>query len=243
MTTPVYDFPQDWYQFASATFRLQARSLVAARVYLPGKNVKGPYAHAWVANFTLSSQVDPVRQQMAAFFSRLGGQAGLLRIADPSRLRPWYDRSIINAQESTWTDGSKWSDGSFWTSSFLPPNVYVAQAASKGDNTIVLGGFPDSTAGVLTRGDLLQVCPNGIPGSCPNLYETMVGGASNGSGQIGVEVRPALRMNLAVGDLVSLRYPSTVFRMVDDDQGVLEVTPPVVGNGGFQLIEALDQVP
>ncbi len=242
MTTPVYEFPWEWYTFSRAKYRLQSRSQVASRPWLGGRSVYGPHAQLWVTELTMSQQEDPTRQEIAAFFGRLDGQAGLIRISDPTRLRPWYDRDVTPTRE-TFTDATVFTDATGFESGYLPPDVYVLTAADQGDNTIVLGGFPASTAGVLTRGDLLQVKPNGIPGNCPNLYEVMVGAASNSDGEIGVEIRPRLRMGIAAGDQVSLRYPSTVFRLIDDDQGSIEMTPPVVGNLGFSLIEALDQIP
>ena len=238
----VYEFPSQWYRFATAKFRLQARSQMSPRPWIGGKSIYGPHAQIWLAELSMTPVTDPDRQQIAAFFSRLDGQAGLLRIADPSRLRPWYDRSIISPAETTWTDGTKWSDGTFWSSDFLPPSIYVATAASKGDNYMVLGGLPASLSGALMHGDLLQINPDGIAGSVPNLYETSIGGATDASGKIGVEIRPRLRQNLAVGDQVALRFPSSVFRLVDDDQGVFEVTPPVFGDMSFSLVEAMDQV-
>jgi len=240
--TPVYEFPLDWYQFASATFRIQSSSLVSNRPFLRGKNVKGPYAALWVAEFSLTPQQDPQRQEIAAFFSRLDGQAGLLRIGDPSRLQPWHDRGLTASLEA-WSDSSTWSDGTLWASGYLPPDVYVQAAAAKGDNFIVLGGLPASLSNCFRRGDLLQLKPNGIPGSSPSLHEIQVGGATNSSGQIGVEIRPRLRQNFVLGDQATLRNATSVFRLVDDDQGVMSITPPVLGSGGFKLVEALDQVP
>lgn len=241
--TTVYDFPQDWYKFSSATFRIKSRSQVANRTWIGGNNVKGPHAQGWVTQLTLSTLKDPLRQDVAAFFSRLDGQAGLLRIADPTRLRPWYDRNIIQAVQG-FTDGSRFTDGSGFTSSFLPAFCYVIAAANKGDNYIQLGGLPASTASVFRRGDMMQVKPNGVATVVPNLYEAQIGGGTDASGQIGLEVRPRLRQNFTPGDQVSLRYPASVFRCIDDDQGVIQMTAPGdIGSGAFSLIEALDQIP
>lgn len=242
MTTPVFDYPRDWYKFGNVSYRIQSRSQVANRTFLAGKNIKGPHAQAWVAQFTFDRLEDPMRQDVAAFFDSLDGQAGLLRISDPSRLRPWYDRNII-ATTQTWTDGSRFTDSTLFESGFLPANLFVAVVANKGDKNLILGGLPVSTANVLRSGDLFQINPNGVPTSCPNCYQVRVGGSSDASGQLGVEIRPALRMNFAPGDQVSLRYPGGVFRLVDDEQGVIGLTTPVFGAGGFNLVEALDQIP
>ncbi len=239
--TAVHDFPREWYGFSKVTFRLLSRSQTANRPWLAGKSVYGPHAQLWVADLTMIQQEDPQRQKIAAWFTRLDGQAGLLRISDPSRLRPWHDRNVAVTRE-TFSDGSVFSDSTGFEDDTLPPDLYVVEAASRGDNYLVLGGLPASTTDCFLRGDLMQVKPNGIAGPVPHLYEMMVGGSSDAAGQIGVEIRPRLRTDIAAGDQVSLRYPSTVFRLSDDSQGAMEMTPPVVGNVGFSLIEALDQV-
>lgn len=242
MTPPVYEFPRAWYRFASATFRLQSSSLVSNRPFLRGKTVKGPYAALWVADLSMVPVKDPARQEIQAFFSRLDGQAGLIRIGDPTRLRPYRDRALTPSLE-TWSDGTTFSDGSLWATGYLPSDVHAAAAASKGDNFVVLGGLPTSLQDCFRRGDLLQIKPNGIPGSCPNLYEIQVGGDTNSDGEIGVEIRPRLRMGAAFGDQVTLAVAQSVFRLVDDDQAVMTSDNARIGRTGFRLIEALDQVP
>lgn len=240
--TTVYEFPREWLTPERCLFRLASRSQSAARPWLGGKSVRGPHAQFWTCQITLTGKRDPDRQRMAAFMSRLDGQAGLLRMTDPHRLKPWRDREATSSSES-YSDGTRFTDGTGFDTSLLPPNLYVAAAANRGDNFVVLGGLPTSTADVFTRGDLFEHKPGGVADGVPRLYEMMVGGSSDASGRIGVEIRPRLRTGIAAGDQVSLRRPSTVFRLVDDDQGAMEVTRPVIGSMGFSLIEALDQVP
>ena len=124
-----------------------------------------------------------------------------------------------------------------------PPEVFVYSAAARAANYIVLGGFPVSTANILRSGDLLQIKPNGIAGSVPHLYEVRVGGSSDSSGRIGVSLNVRLRQAVAAGDVVGLRYASTLFRLADDTQGEVEDTGAGVGSVGFTLVEALDLVP
>lgn len=242
MTVPVHDFPVGWYSFARITYRLRAASQSSNRPWSGGQNIYGPHAQFWVAQLVMTEQEDPVRQEIEGFFARLEGRAGLLRIADASRLRPWYDRNLAATSEA-FTDGTGFTDGTAFASGYLPPSVNVAAAAAKGANYAVLGGFPASTANVLRRGDLMQINPGGQTTSCPNLYQVVQGGSTDAEGKIGVEVRPPFRMALAPGDQAQLRHPGSVFRLSDDDQATMEVTPPVVGNLGFSLVEALDQVP
>lgn len=239
MTATVYEFPQQWYAFGQSRFRLQSRSQSAARPWIGGKSVYGPHAQLWVCELSMTPQEDPERQEIAAFFSRLDGQAGIVRISDVSRLRPWYDRNLAATSER-FSDNSIFTDGTAFEAGYLPPDVYVYAAADRGDNYIQLAGFPASVANAMRRGDIFQIKPNGIPGTVPHLYEAQFTSATDASGRVGLEIRPRLRAGVAAGDQVSLRYPSTVFRLVDDDQGAFTITPPVRGDMGFALIEALD---
>jgi hypothetical protein len=177
--------------------------------------------------------------QMDAFFSRLGGQAGLIRMGDPSRTQPRYNRLLV-PPFSTFTDGSAFTDGSGFASSLLPPTCFLASAANRGDNSVVIGGLPVSTANVLSRGDLFEVRPNGIPSATPNLYQIVVDGPTDSTGAAGVEIRPALRQGLSAGDMVVLDHPTSVFHLIDDNQAEMQITAPVLANFGFSLIEAIE---
>jgi hypothetical protein len=103
--------------------------------------------------------------------------------------------------------------------------------------------FPFQQPTYCGSGDLLQIKPNGIPGTVPHLYKVMYGGNSDSSGQIGVEIEPMLRADIAAGDTVGLRNASTLFRLVDDSQGDVEMGADGIGSLGLSFIEALDLVP
>jgi len=239
----VYDFPQAWYPLiVTLQYRVRSMSQVAARPWIGGRSVSGPHAQPWLADMTIVAERDPLRQDVDAFFTRLRGQSGLLRISDPTRLAPWYDRNI-NPTVQAWSDGALFTDGTGFASGFLPPDVYVDTAASRGANYIVLGGFPSSTASVIRRGDLMQVKPDGVAGTCPHLYAAMAGCDSDASGRAGIEISPRLRAGVAAGDQVSLRYAATIFRMTDDTQFEMNTDNGGAGNLGGSLVEALDLVP
>jgi len=125
----------------------------------------------------------------------------------------------------------------------LPPQVFVALAGVRGTRFLTLGGFPASTAGVIHRGDLFEVWPNGIPSAFPHLYTAMYDVSSDANGKVGFDIEPGLRADIAIGDPVNLRYASSVFRLIDDTQGELETSDGVLYAGGFSLVEAVDLVP
>jgi hypothetical protein len=245
MASPdVYDWPRDWYQYI-VTQKFNLRSLnQAAGVGWggAGQAISSLATQLWLSDVTMAPMQDPILQDMDAFFARLRGRSGVMRIGNALRPAPWHDRSLV-AGTSLWDDGSTFTDGSGFTSGLLPPEVYVQTAAAQGASYIVLGGFPVSLSRALHRGDLLQIKPNGIPGTVPHLYKTMWTADSNSSGQIGVAIEPRLRVGIAAGDVVGLRYATTLFRLADDTQGEIEITGGGMGNFGFSLVEALDLVP
>lgn len=243
MTEPrVFDFPTKWHdKIVTNKFRLRARTQSSARTWSGGDNVGGVVAKQWAIDISFAQMRDPDLQEIKAFFSGLDGRANVLRMPDVARLAPWRDRNAT-LTETSFSDNSLFTDGSGFAAGYLPPEVYLAQAASRGDNYIVLGGFPASVP-VLTKGDLLQVKPEGVPGLVPHLYQVQLAGASNSDGQVGVEITPRLRADLGAGDQVGLRFASGLFRLTSDMEGEFEDTGSGIGTGGFTAVEALDLVP
>lgn len=244
MTATVYDFPVEWYDLLT-TQKMPLRSLNQAAATTwngAGQGIIGPHTQIWTTDLSFRPMYDPVQQDVDAWVTRLRGRSGVARIGLSSRQRPWYDRNIV-ATLATFSDGTRFSDGTYFASGYLPPDVYVASAATRGQRYIVLGGFPVSVSNVLRRGDLLQIKPNGIPGTVPHLYKVMYGGNSDASGNIGVDIEPMLRTDIAAGDTVGLRNATSLFRLVDDTQGELEIGANGIGSLGLSFVEALDLVP
>lgn len=240
--TEIYSFPQEWWHFTTVAFQLRSASQVSSRPWAGGNSIYGPHIQIWMPKLTASIQDIDTWPQMDAFFSRLGGQAGLIRMGDPSRTRPKYNRDLIPGG-ATFSDGSGFTDGTGFSSSLLPPTCFLYSAAARGDKSIVIGGLPASIASptpALARGDLFEIRPNGIASATPNLYQIMVDGPTDSSGRAGVEIRPPLRQAVAAGDMVVLDHPTSVFHLIDDGQAEMQITAPVLANFGFSLIEAIE---
>ncbi len=156
-TPPIYEFPHEWYDYiVTQTMRVRSASQTATRAYIGAVSVKGPHAQFWMNDVTMAPVPDPLRLDMAGFFARLGGQAGLLRMSDATRLEPWHDRDpTFEPTIDYFTDGTAYTDGTGFADGYLPPEVFVYSAATRGANYFVLGGFPVSTPNVLRRGDLI----------------------------------------------------------------------------------------
>lgn len=237
--TDVFEFPREWYSFLKIVFRLRSSSQVSSRPWAGGNSVYGPHAQIWMPQLTVAQIVGDGWQARSAFFSRLGGQSGLIRISDPSRVAPQYNTSRLASAE-TWSDGSVFSDGSGFVSGMLPPTAFLVSAQSRGATSVVIGGLPVSLTPALRRGDLFEIRPGGVAGLVPHLYEVQVDGPTDSSGRSGVEIRPPLRTDVMAGDQVVLSYPTSVFHLIDDNQGTIELTAPNLANHGFSLVEAIE---
>lgn len=237
--TEIYTYPVEWYQFTQISFQLRSSSQVSARPWAGGNSIYGPHVQLFMPKLTVTTQDVDTWPAMDAFFSRLGGQAGLLRIGDVSRLTPQYNRSLA-ASVSLFSDGTSFTDGTGFVSGLLPSTCFIGAAASRGDKYAVISGLPASISRAMRRGDLFEVRPNGIASVCPNLYQVMVDGSTDTSGNVGVEIRPGLRMDLADGDMVVLNTPTSVFHLIDDSQAEMTITPPLLSDFGFSLIEAIE---
>lgn len=237
--TEIYTYPVEWYRFTQLSFQLRSSSQASPRPWAGGSSIYGPHVQLFTPKLTVSTQDVDTWPAMDAFFSRLGGQAGLLRIGDPSRQQPQYNIALA-ASVALFSDGSSFTDGSGFLSGLLPATCLIGAAASRGDKYAVIAGLPASTSRALRRGDLFEVRPNGIASVCPNLYQVMVDGSTDASGNVGVEIRPPLRMDLSAGDMVVLQNPTSVFHLVDDSQAEMTITAPVLADFGFSLIEAIE---
>lgn len=245
MTTPtIYEFPTEWYS-RIVTQKLNLRSINQSAALSwngAGQAISGPHTQMWLCDLTFAPMVDPMLQDFDAFFARLRGRSGVMRLSNAYRLDCWYNRNLVSGVTG-FTDGSHFTDGSGFISGLLPPEIYVTTAAAKGARYITLGGLPSSLASALRRGDLLQIKPSGVAGTVPHLYKAMYGGNTNSSGQIGLAIEPGLRAGVNAGDVVGLRTASTLFRTVDDTQfEIAETGADGTGVGG-SLVEALDLVP
>jgi hypothetical protein len=193
--------------------------------------------------FTASVTDENVWPDISAFFSQLGGQAGLLRIGDPSRSECRYNRERRREASQQWfSDGTKFTDGTGWLDGMMPTAGHLTAPAERGDTFVLIGGLLQSTLGALRSGDLIEFRPNGIADGVPRLHEIVRQANTDADGKTGIQFRPALRAGLAAGDMVVLEYPTSVFHLIDDGQGEIEITPPLLANFGFSLVEAIENV-
>lgn len=236
MAQQVYTWPREFWRVASCNFYLASRSITSGAWLTGRKNVHGPHVSMWVCRIELAPMPAEQWRTISGFISRLDGEQGLFRIGDPSRVITGFDAAATITQQP-WSDDTLFTDGTGWAEGGLPETCIVAAPVVQGGKTIVLGGLPASTPNVLRAGDLFELRPNGEPTETGNLYEIVVGGGTDEEGRAGVEIRPRLRQSFAPGDMVVLRYPTSVFRMVDGEQAIVEHELADIGRIGFNAVE------
>lgn len=231
----ILEWPRAWYRVTGGSFPLVTVSLGTSSMFTSRRNKSVNY-QAWRANLEFAPEVGPDEyQEIDAFFARLEGDVGLIRIGDQARLMPRYNRQHPQAPE-TWSDGTLWSDGSAWASDLIPPTVQLAASAARGANFIHLKGLPASIPRAITPGDLFEIRPAGVPTETSNLYSAVVGGKTDANGEIGFEIRPRLRQSFAENDMVVTFYPQAVMQLTDGEQGIVE-RAGFTGQFGFSAIE------
>lgn len=172
----------------------------------------------------------------------LRGADGKIRLWDSKRKEPAFNRTATITTQ-TWDDSTLWSDGTGWSSGALPPFVNVGESAARGTNNLLLNGFPPSVSGVLRRGDLMEIRPNGVPAEHAHLYMVTQWSNSNSDGAVRVYFEPGIRKGVRPGDLAVIGgggdKPMSVFRLASDDQGEMEVNEAGHGSLGLRFSEAL----
>src|ERR1044072_8465326 len=239
MPDPVItEWPTDWYSFVTAKFYLRSFSQMSISAWTSRRNVSGPHAQLWFCELTLPPMEKTTWMNIEALIAELGGQSGLLRIGDPARLEPQRNAESAGTIVG-FSDGTFFDDGSGFNSTQLPATIVTTADALAGAGTITVSGLPVSSTRVLRRNDLIEAQPGGAYDSTPRLYMLTRDSDTDSGGETSLNIKPNLRDTILAGTSIVLNYPQSVFRLQDDEQGVIERTSPTIGNGAFKLVEAI----
>ena len=235
----IHAWPRAWHGlFENGRFHLTSGSQVSSNPWAGRQNVYGPHRQLWRCELKMVPLQDADWMSVSAFFSEAGGQAGFIRIADPRRLKPQYNR-VATLTQQPWSDDTYFSDGTGWVEGGVPATFHVAEFAARGATHLVVGGLPASVPRLLRRGDLIEIRRGGIADHVPSLHEIVRDAPTDANGRTGLSIRPGLRKAVMPGDQIVSDHPTGVFRCIDDDQGIVDVTPPSIGRTGFTLVEAI----
>lgn len=239
----IWDWPKCWRATTQSQFYLAPSNLSSRSPYTGQLTPYGPQVQAWTARLTFPTmKADSDRmswREVQAFVTRLRGIKGMLRIVDYHRMKPAYDQYEVNPSEENWSDGTTFSDGHGWVDGYLPPAIEVDEAAEEGATSIVVWGLPASLTKPLRMGDLFEVRPNGIPAVHSHLYECVANVDTDVNGKTRLYFEPGLRKGVAAGDMIVLRYPTGVFRLASDQEGIISRGLVNRAEMGFSLSEVL----
>ena len=240
---PIWEWPRAHRATINSTFRLMPMSLSAQSPYTGEQTIYGPTAQRFQAKLTFPGKRSPDWRYLSGFITRLRGMSGRLRMVDYNRMRCAFDVALLRTPPAAepWADDQYWSDGRGWESGFLPPFVVAAENRSAGNRNLLLKSFPVSTAGVMQFGDLFEHRPGGIATKHGSLYEVTGNFRTNAAGQTRVYFEAGLRRDVFAGDMIVIRYPTSVFSLTGDAEGEISRGLANVGNMGMSLVEVMPQ--
>jgi hypothetical protein len=221
--TQIYEYPRAWYQFISSSFNLATYTLKHASQFRARRSAR-TIEQVFEAQFTQKPERGPTKWQgKSAFFSRLEGDTNLIRIGDPLRCVPLYNRAPLSGAGEPFSDDTFFTDGYGWyEDGMVPEFAYLTATGRRGDSSVIIGGLPvNKTSPFLNKGDLFEIRPNGIPAATGMLYEIQVPAGTDSEGRSGVEIRPRLRQPVAVSDQIVFWFPQTVMRLIDPNSAAM----------------------
>lgn len=229
-------WPTAWYGVVSSRFYLSSGSQSSMSPWSGRRSIYGPHRQLWRCELQLPASTADRWKPISAFFSEAAGQASLIRIGDSMRTRPRYNLENT-LSEQAFSDGTFFDDGTGWLEGGVPSTLHVVTAAARGSTILHVGGLAASQSRLLRRGDLIEPRRDGIADDTPSLHEVLRDAPTDANGETLLKIAPGLRKGVAAGDMVVLDYATTVFRCVDDEQGIVQRDMADIGQAGFSLIE------
>lgn len=234
----IFEWPRPWYQFINSEFDIMTYALGQVSTFRRGARSARLIEQVWTAQYTAKPTRGPSKWQgQSAFFARLGGDVNFMRIGDPLRCAPLYNRIPANKPiPDPFSDNTYFSDTTGWVDGAVPPTATIDQSERRGSNNLILGNLPPSVERLLNAGDLFEIRPNGIVAEVSCLHMVVGAGHTDEDGRCGIEIRPSLRLNVAAGDQVVFAYPQALMKLMDGSQGRISRAGNV-GSFGFSCME------
>jgi len=175
--------------FTDANWKL-VRKVAVGESPFTGAQQTHEYDYAlWSATLALPPMKRPQAAEWAAFMLKLHGRRGTFTLGDPDAKAP---------------------RGSISGSVTLGANISI------GDYTITLTTASASTAGLFKAGDYIQI-GSGATAKLHMIVDDA--GTSDGSGDVDVNIEPAIKVAATAGDSVVYTNPVGVFRMETNELG------------------------
>ena len=223
MSGLVFEYPREWYNFTASKFQVRQMGLGFKPSFRATQKTSRLIEQFFYAEFVQKPERGPSAwQQKEAFFARLEGEVNYLRISDPLRCAPLYNRIQANAPvPQPFGDGTFFTDGTGWVDGAVPEYATIRASAARGEDWVVIGDLPTSIMNLLAPGDLFEIRPDGIASTTSMLHEILTPGHTDDEGFSAVQIRPRLRKNVVSGDQVVFAYPQAVMQLTDSEQALV----------------------
>lgn len=229
MPVTVVEIPSSYLKIASGAFVISRVRIRSRNAWTQHARGAPPLDERWIVDITMPTETERSRlDEFEAIFDSSEPVDGLYSAFD-------YTHRVPRGTASGLTDSD--SDGIFEAGATW---CTVAAPAARGATYLSLTGLVASQSIGFARGDMLSVSQDGSDYGF--LHRAAADVATDGSGECSVKIAPALREAVAIGQMVRLREPRGVFRLVDFDfPGVTR------GAGGFgqpslQLVESFESL-
>jgi len=238
MAGTVFEYPRGWYEFTASKFQLRTVGLTYRPVFRQTQKTSRLIEQFFAADYVQKPSRGPSSwQEKEAWFALLEGDTNYLRISDPLRCVPLYNRIKANRpQPQPFGDGTWFTDGTGWVDGAVPEFATLTAGALRGDEWATIGGLPESITGLLNPGDLFEHRPDGIAGAVSRLYQCVSMGHTNEDGVSAVKIRPRWRENVVPGDQIVFAYPQAVMQLIDSEQAMIS-RDANYGSFGFSCAE------
>lgn len=238
--TVIHHFPQALIDADACRFFIGRRHLGSTNPFTRHVRVEGPLDERWIAEVTFNTQSLAEADEYEGFLDRIDGKAGFFTFHDPKRPYPLGAAAGGNpfnggVTHTAFDDGTTFDDGKRFIEG--AGFGYVGAAGVAGSEWLTISGLVASQTVSLKTGDRFSVM---IPGQAYGyLHKVVASAPSDANGDATVKIRPRLRRDVWIGQIVQFNYAKGVFQLQgDDDAHATSWRHPGLGASGFKLVEA-----
>jgi hypothetical protein len=161
----------------------------------------------WEIDIVLPLMKRAVAEEYKSFLASLKGKFGTFLMYVPSS-RENLGVYLDTSKELTTISGDNLetiSGDHIWTS-IGEPHCLIGAVGQK---TLKIGGVVASSSNVFMAGDYFSIGTGGAT----RLYKILKNANSNSNGEVTIDIFPALRRNIIIGELIEIESPQGLFRL------------------------------
>ena len=229
MTSPIA-WPAD-IRPSTSSFRLEANTVLNESPLSRAQQVLIRPGTRWRCDLTFNSRNISIAGRIDALLDLLNGSgARCCCSTSAGRFRSGAPISLTNPITTTFDDGTIFDDGTRFVDAYSAEVPTVSAAATKGSEFVSTQGWGNNEY-IFRAGDYI-----GLGGY---LYR-IAADVQTDPVDIGVlQLRPLLRTDAAVGDVVTVVQPTCRFRLADNNQGGNITQPGMSSSYTISFLESL----